>query len=89
MAVLPSADSSFGPCWVNCASASCEEKSSRAEIRTDALNNLDHASEIGQSRAVIGGAPGSTNRMARRRTGDYRGSYMQNIVRSDHLRSQR
>src|SRR5450759_1713700 len=70
MAVLPSADSatdqpwsalptapvptSFGPCCENCASASCDEKSSVAEIRTDAPNNLDNLTdEIGQTRAVI------------------------------------
>src|ERR1700678_531497 len=56
MAVFPSADSatdrpwlafptaplptSFGPCWVNCASATWEEESSVAKISTDAPNNL-------------------------------------------------
>jgi hypothetical protein len=57
MAVLPSPDSatdqpslaeptapvptSFGPCCVNCANASCDEKSSAAEIRTAAPYSLD------------------------------------------------
>ena len=39
------------PCCVNCASASCDEKSSAAKIRTDARNS--HACEIGQTRSVI------------------------------------
>jgi hypothetical protein len=63
MAVLPSEDSatetpckaaptapaptSFGPCCVNCASASCDEKSSAAEIRTD--DEIDQAARFSMS----------------------------------------
>jgi hypothetical protein len=72
MAVLPSADSateapwrevpaapvptSFGPCCTNCASASCDDKSRAAKIRTVALI------EIGQIRAVTGGSPSTTGK---------------------------
>jgi hypothetical protein len=46
---------SFGPCCENCASVSCDEKSSAAKIRTDAPNDLDDFKrEIGQARPVIG-----------------------------------
>jgi len=72
-AVLPSADSatetpcsafpaarvptSFGPCCVNCASASCDEKRRLAKIRTDAANNFDDLTfEIVQTRAAIAGS---------------------------------
>src|SRR3974377_2159965 len=34
----PAVPPSFGPCCANCASASCDEKSSMTEIRTDAPN---------------------------------------------------
>src|SRR5271167_1085669 len=68
MAVLPSADSaievpwsalpsppvptSFGPCCVNCASASCDEKSSAATART-APNNVDGPVSHGALDAII------------------------------------
>jgi hypothetical protein len=40
---------------MDCASASCDETSSVAEIRTDAANDLDDLTcEIGQTRAIIG-----------------------------------
>jgi hypothetical protein len=39
---------------VNCASASCEERSSAAKIKIDAPNKLDDPTfEIGQARGVI------------------------------------
>src|SRR5271168_1997074 len=42
---------SFGPCCVNCACASCDEKASAPKIRTKAPKNL--ACDIDQSHAVI------------------------------------
>ena len=53
---LPTAPlpTSFGPCCVNCANASCGERSSATKIRIDAPNDLDDQTcEMGRPRGII------------------------------------